>query len=174
MEKKENKKREVVEINGRRKVYHYLHNMASDATEAVREGDLLVFKLPNPNWQKRDVEPEAEYKLQIDERDQRTLVVFDGHIPWGGLPKNGTVVFEMRILELCVSEENVRKPNSSEETALWNICDNGKATLSINRHFLLLPKSVACVRRYDNKSLRPIYTFVEVNEKGVTWRTSSY
>lgn len=165
-----------------RNVYHYLHESASGKVVAKwenwhinppkPESKILVLELPLTFRSTTKI----TYQLNVDPRDQRTLVVFDGHIPWGGLPKNGTVVLEIPTLELCVPEGNIRKPNPSEETALWNIWDNGKneATLSIDRYFILLPKSVSCVRRYDARSLRPIYTFIEVNEKGVTWRNSSY
>ena len=154
------------EMGGQRKVYHYLHDGASGAVKAEWRDDRLVFVLPN----------QIVSTFDIDSRDQRTVVVFDEHIPWGGLPKNGKVFLKVTYGDIRVSAENMRKPNFHEEQPLCNIYKNGKneAILCIYRYFLLLPKSVSCVLRYDNHSLRPIYTFVEVNEKGVTWRTSSY
>lgn len=171
------------EIGGKRKVYHYLHNMASGSEDAVREGDFLIFLLPNPNWE-RKTEPFDGYNLRIDPRDRRTLVVFDGHIPCDGLPKQAKVVLSFPLETLRVSEGNVRQPRPEEEQPLWHVFDDGKnqATICINRYFLLLPKNrIACLRRYDNKSLRGIYTFIEITDKevviqpkGITWRTSSY
>lgn len=171
------------EINGHEKVFHYLHNMASGSEDAERDGDFLVFNLPNPNWE-RKTEPFAEYKLQIDPRDRRVLMIFDGHIPCDGLPKQGKVVLSFPVLELKVFKGNVRRPRPEEEQPLWHVFDDGwnKATLQIHRYFLLLPRNqVACLRRYDDRTLRGIYTFVEITDKeviiqpkGVYLRTSSY
>ena len=139
--------------------------------------DLLVFKLPNAYWLSRDVATETEYELQIDPRDQRTLVVFEGRILCNGLPKNGSVILRIPLPDLKTPEVYVRKPRPEEEGPLWYVYDNSRneATLRIYRYFLLLPRKSAFLVRYDNKSLRSIYTTMEINKKGVvTWRTSSY
>lgn len=172
------------EIDGVRKVYHYLHNCASGTTDAVRKNDLLVFSLPNPNWQERNVAPEAEYCLQIDPRDQKTLVVFDGHIPAGGLSKNTEVrLIIPRFMTLKTKHQYLRKPRLEEEFIVHYPYNAGCGffELGIDRYFLLVPKVRICVRRYDNKSFRPIYTFVEITDKkvvihpnGIIWNTTSY
>jgi len=170
------------EVDEKRKVYHYLHNSASGTTIAnllAPEVPILVVNLPVviPKLSKTI---EIRYQLDIDSRDQRTLVVFDGHIPWGGIPKGGDVVFLRCMGKIEAPIQSIRKVNIAEEDSLLKFggtaySDMGAcAYLGIFRYFLLLPKSVSCVRRYDNRSLRPIYTFIEVDEKGVTWRNSSY
>src|SRR3989344_8544556 len=169
-----------------RNVWHYLHNSASGRADATWVKDLLVFKLPNPDWVERKIAPEAEYGLQIDPRDKRTLVVFDGCIPWGGLPKAGTVNFSFLLERIAVPIASFRKyrleeePHFNDSLLLENKDFKEYASIRIKRHFLLLPKSIACVQLFDNKSLRPIFTFIEIKQQKtkkeevfVTWRTSS-
>ena len=160
-----------------RSVWHYLHNSASGRVDAVINKNSVIFKLPNLNTLSCAIPCDAEYRLPIDLREKRTLVVFDGRILCDGLPKNGSVVLQISLLDLRTPEVYVRKPRLEEEGPLWYVYDDGRneAMLRICRYFLLLPRSNACVVRYDNKSLRSIYTFIEINKKGVlTWRNSSY
>lgn len=157
-------------------VYHYLHESSSGVSTAEwQEGDKKFF-LSLPALE----DGEQNYLLEIDPRDRRTLIVFDGHIPWGGLPKNSKVVLSIESLGFIKTPtENVRRHKNAEECKPFAVhrftdCERKDIHLLLSRHFLLLPKSVSCVRKYDHKSLRPIYTFIEVDERGVTWRTSSY
>ncbi|MEK7559756.1 MAG: hypothetical protein AAB522_00430 [Patescibacteria group bacterium] len=149
-----------------KRVYHYLHGegFGSVAGEWLENKD-FVFSISDRSYCFHIVDP----------RDQRTLVVFDGHIPWGGLPRGASIVGVIPGTFIRTQKEHVRKPMLWEEERLhaFNI-KNNRVELFINRYLLLLPKSVACVRRYDSRSLRPIYTFIEVSEKGVIWRNSSY
>ena len=169
-----------------RKVFHYLHNSASgtaiaklDTNLFVPEISIFVVRLPLVTPELSNT-IEIRYQLDVDSRDQRTFVIFDGHIPWGGLPKGGDVVFSKQIGKIEAPIQSIRKVNIVEEESLLKFGGTAYsgmgayAYLDIFRYFLLLPKSVSCVRRYDNRSLRPIYTFIEVDEKGVTWRNSSY
>lgn len=154
-----------------RKVYHYFHNMSFGSTEVEEEegGNLRFRPLVGIGME--------SYNLPVDPRDKRTLVAFDGHIPWGGIPKSGSVVGLFKLPLLVTPIQSLRKHKEPEEQRYDDYFLYLNATsvfLMINRYFLLLPKSVACVRKYDSKSFRPIYVFIEVNEKGVTWRTSSY
>ena len=156
-------------MENKRKVYHYLHESASGVVDGEWKNGKFCFTLS-----------EIPYELCIDPRDQRTIVVFDGHIPWGGLPKGDKVVYISTPIRIETNVQSLRKQNLTEEGSRLEFASaaySGKGTyayLDICRYALLLPKSVACVRKYDHKSLRPIYTLIEVNEKGVTWRTSSY
>ena len=156
----------------KRKVYHYLHNSASGATDAEWKTEKLIIKLPDLLGNER------MWDITVDPRDQRTLVVFDGHIPWGGIPKGGDIVFSSyNIQSICTNVKNMRKPRFEEEarTECFSFQNGSEiAVLPIKRNFLLLPKSTACVRKYRADSLSPIYVMIEINEKGVTWRNSSY
>lgn len=155
-------------MNGKVSVWHYLHGQCHGRADAVREEDLLVFSLPNP---KDASSPLAEYRLQIDPRDRRTLVVFDGHIPCNGLPGRAEVVFSFPLPDLKIPVGNLKRSKLDEENPVWHIFDDGKnqATLRIKRYFVLLPNgSFACVKRYDEKTFRTIYAFIEINDKHLT------
>lgn len=170
-------------MESKRKVYHYLHNSASGVAEGEWKNGKFCFSLPPISaLPKTTVNADSleNHELAVDPRDQRTLIVFDGHIPWGGLPKSGDVVYISTSVTMGASIQSLRKQNHAEEEPRLKFAStaySGKgayAYLDIYRYAFLLPKSVSCIRRYDPRSLRPIYTFIEVNEKGVTWRTSSY
>ena len=159
-----------------RKIYHYLHKSASGTTIGEWQDKKFCFTLPVPLESKENVEIVLK---NIDQIDHRKLIVFDGHLPWGGLPKNAKLVDRSSFM-ISTRKELVRKHGTEEDVGPSGIScpfldsENKKVHMTIYRYKLLLPKSVSCVLRYDHKSLRPIYTFIEINEKGVTWRTSSY
>lgn len=167
----------------KRKIYHYLHNSASGCVEGEWKNGKLCFVLPLiPAFSKATVNADSleKYQIAVDPRDQRTLVVFDGHVPWGGLPKGGDFVNVLKSISIKTPVQSLRKQNHREEDSRLKFASaaySGKGAyvyLDIYRYVFLLPKSVSCVRKYDSRSLRPIYTFIEINEKGVTWRTHSY
>ena len=169
------------EVDGVRKVYHYLHNIASGLTIGGFSSDkTFLVDLPlskdNPNW--------FPFVLDIDRRDKRTLVVFDGHIPYGGLSKGTSVVLTIpafAVLRTRFEYLRKKRPEEENENYVWFTGD-AFANFAIDRYFLLVPKTTICIRRYDARSFRPIYTFIQVNEKevrkvqpkGVTWMNSSH
>lgn len=119
---------------------------------------------------------EHVYVLERDRRERRTLVVFDGHIPWGGLPKGSSVIFADRLGEVTAAATPVRQQRIEEEACVHRFSErNGRtyAVLDLWRYFVLLPSSRALVRRYHSESLAPQYLFIEVKKGMVTWHTSS-
>ena len=179
-----------------KRVYHWLHENNQGSVDAKWESEFVFLEFELPNTIKDEVnkrleaeiglkKADLEYRLRsIDPRDQRTLVAFDGHIPWGGLPKGGDIVGVQTLETIDVPKESIRKHRMHEEPSsqisfyrpeIYGVeMEKQRAEIHLKRYLLLLPKGIACVRKYRADSLSPIYVFIEVDEKGVTWRTSSY
>lgn len=161
------------------KIYHYLHESATGSATGIVEG-WRPSSSPNvvvcPLW----VET---YYLNVDEQEQGVLVVFDGEILFGGLPKNARVVRSDPFILSCPSKSVRNSPDyvfvagpiyrSIRETIMKD-----KTGVLVFRHFVLLPACTAVVRKYRNRSLSPVYVMIQVtkgkNGPVVEWRTTSY
>ncbi len=161
-----------------RKIYHYLHDSASGVTIGKLQNEKLIFCLPSL-FSLPGATVLGEYNFYFDPREKRALIFFDGHLPWGGLPKNSKVTMWGKTI-ISTPIQSVRKDRIEEETGPSGkncpfLVDQEKKTMSlwIERYLLYLPKSRSVVRKYRADSLSPIYVMIEVNEKGVTWRNSS-
>ena len=156
------------------KAHTYLFNAEPRAYPYSRDNSRTV-RLVLPN-----LVSEEEYVLPYDERDRRALVVFDGDMPWNGLPRNGAVVQRDLLGIVPVGTVHVRKRRTFEEEPPKNLsfADPSEAHLALQRWFLLLPGGAALVRRYRPESLAGQYALVEVMHRAagaiVTWRNSSY
>jgi hypothetical protein len=159
-----------------RLVHHYLHNMAIGAVSCNRLNDKsLACVLPNGD----------AYELEVDHRDHKNIVVFDGELLHSGLPRNSTVLYigASQIANqqtiACPSAKMRRDPEYPYVAhPQYDIVDGGKS-IEVKRYFLLLPSCSAVVRKFRNDSLSPIYVIINsfYNEHGkgvVEWRTSSY
>lgn len=159
-------------------VFHYLYEDAIGKSEAERTSDQevrieLPYKLANRNF---------EYLLPVDIRDKRTLVVFDGDVLFGGIPRSGNVIQTKFVDIFDVPIENVRMPKENEKKDHLAYSKSNKRDkiilMTIFRHFLLLPAGRAAVRRYRPKSLSPQYTLIDVKIQNgkpvVTWINSTY
>jgi hypothetical protein len=162
--------REVVEME--KTVHHYLHEKIIGTVVASRiDASTIVCELPNED---------KEYFLPVDERDQRCLVVFDGDLLFGGLPRSAIVVKSILLDKISCPADSMRKiPDYPCEATIDYHLEGKDAWIEIFRHFLLLPSSTAIVRKFRNKSLSPIFVTINVstNEKGtriVEWQTTSY
>ncbi len=151
-------------------VHHYLHEKAFGTTTAKRvDANTVVCRFGD-----------KEYRIPANERDQRTLVVFDGELLFGGLPRSATVVQSVSLGFISCPAEAMRKSPEYPCEALPKYHKERKKTgIEIFRHFLFLPSCTAIMRKFRNKSLSPIYTIISVfvNEKGtivVEWQTTSY
>jgi hypothetical protein len=153
--------------------HHYLHEQAFGTTIAKREdANTVICGLGK-----------YDYSLSINERDQRALIVFDGELLYGGLPKNAAVLDSFHLPDIYLPSAVMRK-NPEYPCEAWphyvrDDDDDPETAICIYRHFLLLPSCTAIVRKFRNKSLSPIYTIIRtfVNEKGtraVEWQTTSY
>lgn len=164
---------EVKRMSENKLIHHYLHNQAIGAVESTRDHDRwLEIILP---WGERI------RNLPVDIRDRRNAVIFEGNIPYGGLPKSATVVL-LKQFEISAQTAKMRKDPDYPYIAKpdYGICSpKGIATLTIKRYFMLLPSCSAIVVKYRSDSLSPIYVTINssFNKKGagvVEWRTSSY
>lgn len=122
---------------------------------------------------------DQHYQLEIDPRDRRVLVIFDGEILFGGLPKNATVLKEVDLP--CLTERSciMRALPEHHETAVPDYENCGEHTvLLIKRYFILLPSCRAIVRKYKMPGLRPAYVTIVVQNakhgKQVEWLPTSY
>ena len=126
------------------------------------------------------LEDGSEYRLNVDERDQRALVVFDGEVLFGGLPKNTTIVHVESIGTIYCPAKQMRKEMMFPYFAFPKYYDEGaKVGIELQRYFILLPSCVAIVRKYRQKNLMPIYVLICVHngqdgKKIVEWQTTSY
>lgn len=151
-------------------VHHYLHEQALGTTIAKRiDASTVICRLGDRG-----------YRLPVNERDQRTLVVFDGELLFGGLPRSATVIQSNPLHIISCPTEAVRKNPKyfCEAFPKYHEIERRMA-IWVNRNFLLLPSCTAIVRKFRNKSLSPIYVIIRVfvNEKGtrvVEWQTTSY
>jgi hypothetical protein len=118
-----------------------------------------------------------EPRLKMDPRDQRTMLVFDGDIPWQGLPK-GAKVIHMKTSELPLNINHMRKDREFEEPRPESIeYKDGAPTLMLRRYVVLMRAGALLFRRYKPEGSAQ-YCLVDVTIDGprseVTWRTSSY
>src|SRR3989344_4166626 len=130
-----------------RRAHHLLYEQPHGCSIIRRENDKEV---------RVDI-PGSTVLLPIDVRDQRTLVIFDGFIVAGGLPRNHLVV----VLEKVLDFENMEKGTRSISADHW-------------RYFVLLPSCRAVVFRYRPKSLSPQGVVIEVSKGRVEFKTTSY
>lgn len=121
----------------------------------------------------------VDYVLPVDVRRTDTLVVFDGHIPWGGFARE-KVLCSYDLGEISIESAYLRPGKPYEEAPLYSLHPEvvrGKtivyATLQLQRHFALLRQGVTVFRRYKAENLTPQYVLIDVNRGIVTWRTTS-
>jgi len=118
--------------------------------------------------------------VRVDERDKRALVVFDGDIPRGGLPRSGTQVWQQNVKLLRCQKEHVRKQRPFELCHPHHPRHDTQdgITVLLRRRVLLLPAGRTVLVRYRPDSLEPVYCFTEVmcNDHGhdVTFRNTDY
>lgn len=152
------------------KIFHYLHESKIGVAETERRS-------PTDIWVQL---PDGGRGLKVHELDKRALIVFDGDLLFGGLPKNAKVVLTEFRGPISCPEKSVRKgqPHASFEAIPAYDTRNGKTSVRLWRHFILLKSSTAIVRKYRNDSLSPVYVIIDVRQGKdghiVEWRTSSY
>lgn len=107
------------------------------------------------------------YVVPYDERDQRVLIVFDGEIPWCGIPRAAGEQLAVVVGELTVDVSHARKPREGELASPYHIPSGvAKTPVPLVRHFVLLPAGRALIMRYRPKSLAGWYSMVEVKKLG--------
>ena len=150
------------------KAYHYLHESASGTSliRRINKANVLV-KLPDE---------ERDYYLPIDHRDKRILVIFDGELLYGGLPKAAKVILREPKGYISAPASQFQAGVGYQCIAMPDYSLNGlMAEVSIWRYFILIPSRTAVVRKYRAKNLSPVYVVITVRKDGdrVIWQTTS-
>lgn len=166
--------------NNKMYAHHLLYEQAHGKAlvERAKETDVIVH-LP---WDK--------VVLPIDYRETRTLVVFDGFVLFGGLPRNSEILQVTKLDDLVSNADNCPKNlwNDFVDSCyffpdeLYSTSDlrsgNEKGLLQViaehYRYFVLLPTCRAVVFRYRPKSLSPQGVVIEVSKGRVEFKTTSY
>lgn len=152
-------------------IFQYLHESAID-TQVVRRIDekTVSFRL----------EDGSVYRINVDVRDRRALVVFDGEILFGGLPKNASVVHAESLGAIFCREKAMRRELACSCAAYPKYqYEIGRIGIELCRYFILLPSCKAIVRKYRQKNLAPVYVIICVRDglngkKIVEWQTTSF
>lgn len=159
--------------NGQRFCYHHLQNSIHGKVNAKRvnnvPGDVNV-SLPNDMIE--------SCTIQINPRDKRVLVCFDGDIPSGGLPKGSTVLMTLPVMSrlatsplTCHTANVYKQRDSREDKPRYTVVGN-QAQQLIKRHFILLKTGRAIFRKYK-ETLQPTYLIVDVKNGIADFSTSS-
>lgn len=120
------------------------------------DSETVNIKLPLPDGN------ECSCMFSYDQRDRRTLVVFDGDIPWCGLPRAGSQQAMLCADTLTGSLGQQRKPKEYELPAPYAVPEKGTVELTLMRRHLLLPVGNALIMRYRQHSLVGWYSMVKV------------
>lgn len=127
------------------------------------------------------IDPQV-YALPFDERDTRTLIVFDGRLPYGGLPKGASIIHVEGLPRLVTKHSNFRPAGEYEDEHLpytRHYAAGGAVTgIYQNRFFVLAPTTKVLFVRFRDRSLFPIFVSADI-QKGrseeVVWHhVSSY
>jgi len=143
------------------KVFHYLFEQQPGVVTAVCLGAKSIsFELPVRKGGSEQIQ------LPFDERDQRTLVVFDGELLWDCIPKSGDPIVSMKISTLHTPVEHLRTARFGEASySIVDIAGRKHAKLALFRHALLLPCGNFVVRCFrDIRSFEPKYVLGEVKK----------
>lgn len=129
---------------------------------------------------------EWAYDLNIDERDNRVLVVVDGQLLPECFSHRGKLVHQELVCQLETNINHVRTPEGYYRGVTPPFVPHVQrdfpcvANVQVYRHFLLLPVKTKAVfvRPRDLRSLGPMYTLIEVdvenNKPVVHWRNTSW
>ena len=173
------KKIAVVEPEGRRKVFHLLHGQQFGVTWAHRVHYAGNCGKGAPTKYIAFIQPDngSEIHLEIDPRDQRVLVVFDGALLPNGLPRGSDILWRIpRWLRVFEGKAYKQRSTDSEPE---KVCDflpwhegidkeDGKdyASIKIHRYIVLMKSRTAAFVRFDHNRLAPYYVLINVEKDG--------
>lgn len=145
------------------KYFHWFFGQMHGVSEAERIDDETVRVEYNTLRGEKII-----YHPSINIREKRTLVIYDGpynSLP-GSIPKTGNEIARIWIGKLFSRIENIRKRDLEAEGNPYEIERSFQpevVTVSLYRHFLLLPCGKAVVQRIrDKPSLTIVYSLVRV------------
>ena len=144
--------------------WHYLYNSSTGHTALERmDARQVSLKLPNVINS-----TEEEYQFAFDERDQRTIVAFDGYLLAGSPNRKGACLCHMPIGTVKVPKGQFFMPKEYELGAPpYQHQFGGKiVALEIYRYFLLLRAGTFVFAGYDSTNLSPRYLIALVRKGG--------
>ena len=143
--------------------WHYLYNSSTGRTPFERDDGHIYLTLPNVINKTED-----QYVFTLDERDQRTLVAFDGYLLAGSPNRKGACIFREMIGVIQVPRGQFYMPKSDElGVAPYKYLVGGKiVALEIYRYFLLLRAGTFVFAGYDSTNLSPRYLIALVRKGG--------
>ena len=147
-----------------RHCWHYLYNSSTGRTPLERtDTKRVLVELPNVI-----IGIPACYRLSIDERDQRTLVVFDGYLLAGSPKRKGACIFRTPMGIIRVPKGQFYMPKDDElGIPPYKYLLGGKiVTLEMDRYFLLLREGTFVFAGYDSTNLSPRYLIALVRKGG--------
>jgi hypothetical protein len=114
--------------------------------------------------------------FDVDVKDQRTLIVFDGFGVAGCLPKNSKILMKYIIEHLSVKKENFREHEDYFlEPSYSRFGDTNTIEVVLRRFFILLPSGKTAVMfRYRPKSLSPQGVIIKVENGIARFETTTY
>ena len=144
--------------------WHYLYNSSTGRTQLERM-DTRQVSLKLPNF---ITDTEEEYLFAFDERDQRTLVAFDGYLLTGSPNRKGACICRIPIGTLQVPQGQFYSPKKDElGVPPYKHLVGGKiVALEIYRYFLLLRAGTFVFAGYDSTNLSPRYLIALVRKGG--------
>lgn len=114
-----------------------------------------------------------DFTSTIDPCDKRTMVIFDGFLVVGCLPKNHRIIRQKVVKHLSVDRENFREPSDYVVRPTY-IEYPETVDVVLRRYFILLPSGTAVVFRYRPKSLSPQAVIINVENGIARFSTSTY
>lgn len=150
-----------------RYVWHYFHNDSTGRTLFTRIDERqIAVVLPNVI-----TNTENNVVLAVNEKDQRTLVAFDGLMLSGSPKRKGACILKIPLGTLQVPKGQFYAP---EDNVLgvapytMKVTTDVKevVTLEVYRYFLLLRAGTFVFAGYDAKNLAPRYLIAIVHKGG--------
>ena len=152
--------------------WHRFHNASTGRTLLDRiDAGFVSMTLPNIITGIK-----KQYVFGIDERDQRTLVAFDGYLLAGSPNRKGACIYQTPIGTLEVPKGQFYAPKESElGIPPYQYSSEGKiVSLEIHRYFLLLRAGTFVFAGYDSTNLSPRYLVAFVRRGGKQGEQGEY
>lgn len=111
----------------------------------------------------------------IDQRDKRTLIIFDGFFVAGSLPRGSKIIDREVVEHLSIRKDNFREPiDYTVRPTYSRFGDTNTVEVVLRRWFVLLPTCRTVVFRYRPKSLSPQGVIIDVKDGKAQFSTTSY
>lgn len=144
--------------------YHWLQNESSGKKEIQRvNSSRICVTLEH-----------TTYTLNVDVRDKRVLICFDGGIPFGSLPTNKAEIIHSHENPFlyCDKGRVYKRRHELEENHVF-LVSRDRLFQETTRNFILLHNGRYLFVRYKSDNLHPKYLIVDVKDGVVKFSTTS-